>query len=325
MLDLSKWRTIPRHELSEAWGDMSEVEFEGMLADMKQHGYDNKQAIWLYEGRVLDGWHRLRAAVMCCKNMPTFETYKGDDPQGFVVRRNLLRRHLDTSQRGLIAGRISNIGHGGDRKTQDAILHLASQEKLEKAAADLNVSHRTASSGKKVAENGTPVLQEAVMDRTVSVSDAAAIADEPAKIQNAAVKNVRKKKSKTVKAAATAVKGDADEGDLEEIKDAEGNIVPKDAVKAFQAAKDLESVCRELDKIIGRVEDISNGPGGRLIRFDSFKQQLKDAKGNLWANRATHVCPYCQGKKSKCDCCKGEGWTAKHIWQAAPGANGKKK
>ncbi len=93
-------------------------------------------------------------------------------------------------------------------------------------------------------------------------------------------------------------------------------------------ADTLTEICREMDALIRRVEEISKGPGGRLIRFDSFKQQIKDAKGNLWANRATHVCPYCHGhpvKGKPCECCKGDGWTAHHVWKAAPGNNAKAK
>jgi hypothetical protein len=55
------------------------------------------------------------------------------------------------------------------------------------------------------------------------------------------------------------------------------------------------------------------------------KPKLEEAKGNLWANRATHVCPYCRGKADKCDCCKGEGWTNRWYWEQAPGNNGKVK
>lgn len=319
----TNWRKLLRHPLSEAWGDMSEVEFEGLMADMKQHGYDSKQQILLYEGRVLDGWHRLRAAILCGVNMPTFIVYDGDDAQGCVVRRNLLRRHLDTSQRGLIAGRLANLERGGNRKNLGNNAADQRSNSTFEAGQQMNIGRGTVKAGKKVAVNGTPVLQGAVMDGTLSVSDAASVATEPPRVQNAAVKKVRQKKSKTAKAAVTASKGDADEGELPKLVDAEGLDVPKDAIPAFQVAKDIESLCREIDKVIGRVKDISKGPGGRLINFNSFHQQMKDAKGHLWANRPTHVCPYCHGKKPKCECCHGECWTAKHVWIAAPGTNGK--
>ena len=111
----------------------------------------------------------------------------------------------------------------------------------------------------------------------------------------------------------------------EEIVDAAGEAVPEQAKEAFAAATTITNLCREIDNLLHRIEDIAKGPGGRLIRFESVKQQFKDAKGNLWANRPTHVCPYCHGKKKDCQCCKGSGWTAKHIWSQAPGNNEKAK
>jgi hypothetical protein len=107
--------------------------------------------------------------------------------------------------------------------------------------------------------------------------------------------------------------------------DAECESVPNKATIAFERAKEMAAICRQIDGIIRRVEELANGPGGRLLNFNSFRQQVGDAKGHLWANRPTHVCPYCRGKKDRCECCNGEGWTNKLHWQNAPGNNGKAK
>lgn len=104
----------------------------------------------------------------------------------------------------------------------------------------------------------------------------------------------------------------------EKVVDAEGEEVPPQAIPAFEMAKQITAICRQHDAMISSVEEVAKANGGRLIRFDSYKQQMKDAKGNLWANRATHVCPYCKGKDAKCKVCSGEGWVAKHIWSQAP-------
>lgn len=53
----------------------------------------------------------------------------------------LHRRHLSESQRGMVASKLANITHGGNRKDQDANLHF---EVSRSDAADmLNVSTRT--------------------------------------------------------------------------------------------------------------------------------------------------------------------------------------
>jgi len=56
-------------------------------------------------------------------NLPQPETaittkeYTGNDPLGFVVSLNLQRRHLDTSQRAMVASRLANMAEGRPSKT----------------------------------------------------------------------------------------------------------------------------------------------------------------------------------------------------------------
>lgn len=200
MIDLSKWRQLQRHPLSAIFGDMAEAEFAELCNDMTEHGFDEKCRVVMYEGKVLDGWHRQRAAVITHKQ-PHYEEYRGDDPLAFVRRRNLLRRQYDVSQRALIAGRIATYKRGGDHAEQkrSANLHIA------QAAQDMGVSRRSAADGKKVVEHGTPELQDAVMKGDISVSDAAKVASEEPAVQNKAVRNVRRGKAKTARAAVAPV------------------------------------------------------------------------------------------------------------------------
>jgi hypothetical protein len=201
IMELTQWKHFKRHPLSEVWGDMSEVEFDGLLSDMREHGYDFKQQIWLYDGLIVDGWHRHCAAVQLrLKQPPSYEVFKGsyEEAELFVTRRNLLRRHLDVSQRALIAGKMANLSHGGDRRSES---FQTPKTTVEKAAADMNVGVSSATAGKRVAELGSPTLQKAVAEGIVSITDAAKIVDEIASVQNAAVRAVRKGKSRTVSAA----------------------------------------------------------------------------------------------------------------------------
>jgi hypothetical protein len=124
----------------------------------------------------------------------------------------------------------------------------------------------------------------------------------------------------------------------DELLDAAGEPVPARATVAFEKAKQIAAVCREIagmarriDAISQDVATVSSESGGRLIgtgvvrTLRHAKETLETVKGHLWAERATHVCPYCHGKQDQCDCCKGEGWTAKHVWEQAPGNNKKDK
>lgn len=117
-----------------------------------------------------------------------------------------------------------------------------------------------------------------------------------------------------------------DDGELDaaqDISDAIGRKVPNQAVEAFRAVTVLEGLGRECDRLRQLIGEAIKGPAGRLLQtaLPGIEQKLKDIKGMLMANRPSHVCPYCKGEKNgkPCECCKGEGWTARHVWNAAPG------
>jgi hypothetical protein len=84
---------------------------------------------------------------------------------GYVISLNLRRRHLDESQRAMVAAQIEEFRHGGER--QDANLHL------ERAAELFNASLRSVASAKKVLKDGQPEL---IAAREIAVSTAAEIA-----------------------------------------------------------------------------------------------------------------------------------------------------
>jgi hypothetical protein len=119
-----------------------------------------------------------------------------------------------------------------------------------------------------------------------------------------------------------------------------GESVPAKATIAFEKAKQIAATCRQIHNIVKLVDEICHyvkrsaerRVGFRLIdaeyvvmRLMDAVPKLEEAKGHLWINRAAHVCPFCHGKQDQCDCCKGEGWTAKHVWEQAPGNTGKAK
>jgi hypothetical protein len=60
------------------------------------------------EWQVLDGRNRLKACEMAGV-APDHCVYPGVDPIGFVLSANLHRRHLDTSQRSMVALRVEKL------------------------------------------------------------------------------------------------------------------------------------------------------------------------------------------------------------------------
>lgn len=83
--------------------EMQPDEFERLRTDIFTNGYDPKNPVWLFEGKIIDGWNRYKA----CQALgitPAFKTFEGStlDALQFLVRTNN-RRDLNSSQRAAIA------------------------------------------------------------------------------------------------------------------------------------------------------------------------------------------------------------------------------
>jgi ParB-like chromosome segregation protein Spo0J len=174
---------LAMHPVAELFPEMPESEFKDLCADIDAHG--QREAIWLDEKqRVIDGRHRVRAAKALGRSVEA-RIYHGNEEsvRDFVISLNLKRRHLSESQRSMVASRLANLQHGGNRKqVQEANLPLEGLKEDRQvsppisqadAAKQLNVSPRSVKSATKVHRDGAPELIKAVEEGRVSVHTAA--------------------------------------------------------------------------------------------------------------------------------------------------------
>jgi N6-adenosine-specific RNA methylase IME4/ParB-like chromosome segregation protein Spo0J len=167
------------HVIANCWPLVEGQEFTALCESIVRHGL--LSPIVLYEGRILDGRNRYRACMQAGVQ-PSFEEYTGEDPVEFCRAKNEVRRHLDTSQRSMVAARLATLSHGGDRRTQAASLPVETQAT---AADKLKVSERSVRDAKKVISSAVPELAAAVDQGLIAVSTAASLADRPANEQRA--------------------------------------------------------------------------------------------------------------------------------------------
>ena len=159
------------HEYCKLFPPMPEEQFSALKDDIRDNGLRNP--IVLFENKILDGRHRYLACLRLGRQ-PVSVIYDGEDPLGFVISHNLNRRHLDESQRAMIAARLANMmGVGRPSKDIAPIGAISGSE----AADRMSVGRRNVVRAKKVLKEGTPELADAVDTGKIAVSVAAKIAE----------------------------------------------------------------------------------------------------------------------------------------------------
>jgi N6-adenosine-specific RNA methylase IME4 len=173
------------HPLAELLPPMSEADYLALRESIRCNG--QREPITLHrDGRIIDGRHRARA----CAELgiePVCRIFEGADSEilAFVLDLNLKRRHLDESQRAMIAAKLANLGEG--RPSLTASIEAVSQAN---AATMFNVSRSAVQRAAKVYEGAIPDIVAAVEEGRLAVSLAAHAADLPASRQRSITENL---------------------------------------------------------------------------------------------------------------------------------------
>jgi polyhydroxyalkanoate synthesis regulator phasin len=273
-----KSKKLEAHPLADLFPIIPAAELAELARDIKANGLQHP--IVLFEGRVLDGRHRLD----CCERVgvkPKFVTYKGDDAVGYVVSLNMRRRHLDAGQRAMIAAQIASMEHGGDRRSDKPTSRTTRAE----AAAALNVSPASVSNAKQVLEKA-PKLADKVKAGQISLNEA---------------------KTKMAEAEAAA----------EEVVDKTGFKVPPPLHSVWSLREvpvDLQRKVASLESTFATLQSDKHVlfAGFNFSEWISSTQRLKQAISKCVPYA---VCPTCGGwNRAKCAHCKGVGFLSKARW-----------
>ncbi|MBK8909165.1 MAG: hypothetical protein IPM60_15150 [Rhodospirillales bacterium] len=249
---------------------------DGLRADIAAFGV--REPVVLFQGRILDGRNRYMAARDLGLDFPVAD-FEGTPAEAlaYVLSQNLHRRHLTESQRATVAAKIANMAHGGaDRFSQGANLHLGEPPAVTvtQAAEMLSVSERSVKAARKVQQDGTPELAQAVETGKVAVSAAAAVAGLPREEQAAVVAAgppAVREKAKAMRAAKASLPPPADD---------EPPAEPIDQVEA-KLRRELAKLTPEalVDDILGLRADLAEE---RLKRWEA-ERRAEELKADLAA------------------------------------------
>ncbi len=175
-------RKLSLHPACKLFPQLPKDELRALAADIKNNGLQN--SIVLYEGQILDGRNRWLACKIA-KVKPTFVQWNGSgSPVAWVISENLVRRHLTSSQRAVIALDILPMleREAGERRTSGTTLLKLSANgkgKASQIAARLTKSNSAYVATLKAIGKTAPELIEKVRAGDLSVPDAKRLADIP--------------------------------------------------------------------------------------------------------------------------------------------------
>jgi ParB-like chromosome segregation protein Spo0J len=189
-------KTLERHYLSEIAGDMEQEEFHALIDSIDEQGI--LEPIMLWEGKILDGWHRYQACLeLNIKKFPVRE-YEGDDPAAYVYAKDL-RKHRSTQQRAIFIAKLVdwNGKFGRPSKVIDgAKIGSGEPITIDKAAESAGVSRESMKRAKSIVAKGTPEVLAAVESGEMGLEEAAALVKQEPEQQREAVKAKREPKPK---------------------------------------------------------------------------------------------------------------------------------
>ncbi|MBT9151376.1 MAG: hypothetical protein DDT40_01569 [candidate division WS2 bacterium] len=156
------------HEIANILPLMEGSEFDALVMDIKEQGL--LEPICLYEGNILDGRNRYKACEKAGVE-PHFIKWAGGKPLEFIISKNLKRRHLNESQRAVVAARLADMRQGERTDLVEPSANLRKVISQPEAAVMLNISERMIQSVKSL-EREAPELLPQIERGKISVHEA---------------------------------------------------------------------------------------------------------------------------------------------------------
>jgi len=175
-------RRPPLHPACKLFPALGREELQELADDIAENGLRNP--VVMLNGKLLDGRNRWEACKIA-KVEPHFTEFDGDDPIGWVISQNLVRRHLTASQRAVVAfdvlpmlekeakqrQRRSNSYRGNGRLASQVANQNGKGKASEMAARIAKSSSRTVERVKAISRQAPELIDE-IRSGRVNVSDA---------------------------------------------------------------------------------------------------------------------------------------------------------
>lgn len=221
--------SLPSHPVAAVFPLMGEAELGALAADIKTNGLKFPIVLDHRGKSIVDGRNRRDACQLVDVTPET--RCLDENPINYILAVNVRRRHLDESQRGMVAARIANLERGA-RPANASIDALAGGWISHGDASGLlNISRATVQRTKVVLERGAPELVEAVDSGKIKLNEAQRLTKLPQEQQRriVALLKAERKAARPASLKRTQIASAPS-------APPEGSVVPLDPVATLMAA-----------------------------------------------------------------------------------------
>lgn len=165
------------HVAAQIFPMMEGADFDALMVDIKANG--QREPIVVHDGLILDGRNRYRACRQLGLQPVMTRWEQRGTAEAFVISMNLHRRHLNESQRAMIAAklakrtRLETLIPNAAGKVGLEVQKTTSSMTAGEAAELLNIGRATVFAAKKVLAAGTPEEIAAVEEGQAGVNTVA--------------------------------------------------------------------------------------------------------------------------------------------------------
>lgn len=273
---------LQQHPLSAAFPAMGADDFQALKDSIENIGVQNP--ITLFEGMVIDGWHRYTAAQAVGIDCPTVDL--GDvDPRDFVLAQNKARRHITVAQLAMAANAVYRWSGAGRPSGNSA---GPAELKQPEIAKNVGVSVRSLRQAEEVTKNAAPEVIAAVNRGAVGLEKAAKIAQLPKEEQAAAI-------AKPVAKPAKAPAPQAPENDhklddaantIRELSDENEQLRDRLAVEQMDASEEAKSEAAEtIAEMRDRIKALEAELDAVKSSRDGFQRENAELKKQIAMNQ----------------------------------------
>jgi hypothetical protein len=276
---------LPFHPLAELFPLLGGADFDSLVDDIRTNGLN--EPVIMHKGRILDGRNRYRACQSAGVD-PRFREFEGTDPVAFVVSANVHRRHLNESQRSMIAAELTRLGEENEARGEPANLPVPlnspplARLTQPRAAKLMNISERSVRTASKVCSDGIPTLVEKVKQGEIAVSAAARVARLPSDEQQKIIANGKRAITAAPRQDRKRGKRSSDPGNAEETRQSSLPFSPAqpsdDSVQGQRAAPGEE-----------RHEAAPADHAEPTCTSESIDKKINDALRELAGNYASKI------------------------------------